>query len=306
MSKVLAIAGVREEEVGELADFMRSQGQEAAPDALRHWYFRNPVGGAHIVVGRIEGKVVGMAAASDHIFSGPGGERLVSMPQKVLTDRAHRGKGIFGRLYRALEEGCRRRGVGFFLTVTNQVSTPIFLETFGYRRLPTPRAVLLPGWVGRLDPPIAAAWPPFPGRHPGDGTWRMLKDDAYYRWRFSGDGQAGYVRHRVARAGRYRGEIYLKRVQKRGMPLMLLLDAVPVGADDVPELLRAARILALRHRSIGLLLLERAEFATALRKIPRLGLSSRFNLLVKGLDESQTHELAGGSFELALGDLDFF
>ncbi len=66
------------------------------------------------------------------------------MPQKVLTDANLRGQGVFGKVYSASEQACRR-GADFFLTVTNAASTPIFLGKFGYQRTAVPRmAALLP------------------------------------------------------------------------------------------------------------------------------------------------------------------
>ena len=98
----LGIAPLQEADLSALAAFMRTHGNPGADEEhLRHWYLRNPTGSSAVMLGRLDGRIVGMATTNDHWFNGPEGRAIVGMPQKVLTDTSLRGKGIFGKLYRA-------------------------------------------------------------------------------------------------------------------------------------------------------------------------------------------------------------
>ena len=300
-----------------LSAFMRGQQQERGDVAyLRHWYFDNPVRGGTVMVGErgeAGGPMVAMATMNAHRFERQGESALVPMPQKVLTDESLRGQGIFGRLYRATEARCRELGGDFFVTVTNAASTPIFLGKFGYLRLPSPTlAVLapLPGPVEAHEIGGASATrpsPSLPSPLSADASWRMAKDADHYRWRFLEHPVPEYLMFRCVVDGAPAGELFLKRVRKRGVPVMLLLDLVPVSVDAVPALLRCARRLALGHRTVALLCLDERRFAGAIDgSVLKVRRSSGFNLLVKGRDDAHTRSLARERFDLALGDLDFF
>ncbi len=77
---------------------MAAQGQRrCSAEYLRHWYFRTPSSSASVILGEALGRLVGMATTNDHRFVTAGADGLVGMPQKVLTDSALRGQGIFGK-----------------------------------------------------------------------------------------------------------------------------------------------------------------------------------------------------------------
>ena len=304
----LLVREAEEADAPALSDFMRAQRQErCTPEYLRHWYFRGPVKGGALIMGERNGRILGMATMTAHRFERMEASALVAMPQKVLTDASARGQGIFGKLYRASERACLDHGADFFLTVTNAASTPIFLGKFGYRRVDPPRmAVLLPlpGRPGCRVLVHAEAERPDPDR---PGIWRMHKDATYDQWRFIDHPLREYICLACERNGRPLGSIFLKRIRKKGVPVMLLLDMVPTALELAPELLRAARRAAWQHRCLALLVLEEeGNRAVIAANGPVLHRSSNFNLLVKGKDEAHTAALASQRFELAFGDLDFF
>lgn len=302
----LEIAPMGEADLAPLAAFMRAHGQAGMDEQrLRHWYLHNPAGSSTVMLGRLDGRIVGMATTNDHWFNGPGGRVLVGMPQKVLTDHALRGRGIFGRLYQASEEAGRRNGLGFFLTVTNAASTPIFLGRFGYRRLPSPRMLVFsPSLRAVRDEVPLAAWPaplPTTDEH---AAWRMEKGEAHGRWRFLALPGEGHEQHAFRSAGGG-GLIVLKRMTRKGVPVMLLLDLVPDDPSSAHRLLQQARRIARRRGCVALLALVEPRIVRAAAGIPRVTVPSGFNLLVKGMDDAHTARLLGDRFELAFGDLDF-
>lgn len=257
------------------------------------------------MLGEMHGRLVGMATTNDHRFRSSTGDALVGMPQKVLTDAAQRGRGIFGRLYHASEAACLERGVRFFLTVTNEASTPIFLGRFGYQRLPAPRLSILPPAIGpvpRLDPRA-----PLPEQHhTGSEAWGVVKDAAHLRWRYVEHPLQEYLVVHAGTPGEDLGWLFLKRISKKGVPVMLLMDIVSVARGAERTLLRMARRLTLQHRCAALLVLHEERLEPALGVLPAVRRSSGFNWLVKGPDAARTNELCACRFDISFGDLDFF
>ena len=230
------------------------------------------------------------------------------MPQKVLTDASLRGQGIFGKLYRASERACLERGADFFLTVTNSESTDIFLNKFGYVRLPSPGMALLLPLPGKVELSSADKWEFLASFETENGdAWRMAKDRVHYRWRFIDHPLREYVIGCCSANGADLGCVFLKRTRKRAVPVMLLLDMVPAVPAASGDLLRAARKLTWKHGALALLCHQEERVAAAFTEnSPIIRRSSGFNLLVKGRDQQHTHALANQSFEISLGDLDFF
>jgi GNAT superfamily N-acetyltransferase len=290
-----------------LAAFMRSQGSGGADaDYLAHWYMHNPSGSASVVIGEMDGRIVGMATTNDHRFHRLGETALVAMPQKVLTDASVRGQGIFGKLYRAAEEACIARGADFFLTVTNAASTPIFLGRFGYTRLPSPPLAMLSALPGRsrLMPlqTLGSTAVPLPRE-----AWTMQRSDDHRSWRYDRHLFPGYRVLSLDGEGPSRPTVCLCPVRRMGLPFLLLMDLWPTDAANSVLLLRHVRRLAWAERAVGVLLLEEAPLVPAIvAQWPRWRRSSGFNLLVKGRDEAHTDHLTRQQFELGFGDLDFF
>ena len=302
----LSIRTAHSTDVPALSAFMESQGQDRCSAAyLEHWYFRNPSGSASVIIGEMDGRIVGMATTNDHIFEKAGEEVLVGMPQKVLTDEAIRGQGVFGRLHAAAEKACLDRGVEMFLTVTNAASTPIFIERFGFRRLPVPRMALLLPSIGAA-PILSESFGPPGERAPNQDTWRMKKDAGHFSWRYTQNPLKEYTFLQVSDDGNNGGWIVLRRIRRANLPMSLLMDMGPEGGDTGTNLLKMARRLALHQRSLGLLALEESWNSSSLRRASVARRSSGLALLVKGTDGAHTQALLNNRFDLAFGDLDFF
>ncbi len=295
---VISPAGI--EDLGPLAGFMSNvSGSRVTQEYLEHWYFRNPSRSASVVMGRIHGRIVGMATTNDHIFFGPAGRALVAMPQKVLTDPDYRGKGIFNRLYHAAEAACLDRGVSFFLTITNRASTPIFLGRFGYVRSVSPRIVIRPMSFRSLPPAIENEQPLSEIEIPSNG-WQLARDTEHLIWRYR-DHPSSDHSHYCFPTRNGPGHLFVKKIRKKGLPVLLVLDNVaPAGQKGY--LLELAGGIARRQGCALVLVLDDAG-----SKGPwGFRINSGFNLLVKGRDVNETRRLAAEKFHLSFGDLDFF
>ncbi len=301
----LSIRHAHSTDVPALSAFMESQGQDRCSAAyLEHWYFRNPSGSASVIIGEMGGRIVGVATTNDHIFEKAGDEVLVGMPQKVLTDEAIRGQGVFGRLHAAAEKACLDRGVEMFLTVTNAASTPIFIERFGFRRLPVPRMALLLPSIGAVPIHSEGCGPPGE-RAPSQDTWRMKKDAVHFSWRYTQNPLKEYTFLQVSDDDNG-GWIVLRRIRRARLPMSLLMDMVPERGGTGTKPLKMARRLALHQRSLGLLALEESWNSSSLRRASVATRSSGLTFLVKGKDGAHTQALLDHRFDLAFGDLDFF
>ena len=292
-----------------LARFMHAQGQpRSSEEYLRHWYFGDPQAASTVMIGSKNGEVVCMATMKHHHFTGEGGVKLVAMPQKVLTDASLRGKGIFQKLYWASEADARSKGAGFFLTVTNAASTPIFLGRFGYHRLPAPGMRVLsprPGAIG--DRPIGAVPSMRSDPGPNDATWRMMKPQAHLQWRYTDHPLKEYAVHAIGEERSGQGMIFTKRIRKKGLPVLLLMDAVADDPSLFNGVLQLGRRLAWSERCVAMLALRNEVHEAAMRDSGfSWAVSSGFNLLVKGLDAAHSEVLLGHRFDLTFGDLDFF
>ena len=302
---------IREAEKGDLPSvsaFMRAQQQARCDETyLHHWYFQNPVRGGSLTIGELAGKVVGMATTNAHRFERKGAHGLVAMPQKVLTDASLRGQGVFGRLYRECEGVSLRGGANFFLTVTNAASTDIFLEKFGYSRLPSPRMAVMISLPGKttarsLGPDDAPR--PSTGSH---GSWRMAKDSAHLKWRYLDHPLREYTTVRCSGDSGPIGDLFLRRTKTVGYRWKGLTVLSASDPTHFPELMRTARRIAWQQRCFALLSLVEERFNDALRANgPTIRRSSGFNLLEKGMHPADTAALAEQTFELSFGDLDFF
>ena len=301
----LSIRPAHSTDVSALSAFMESQGQDRCTAAyLEQWYFRNPSGSASVIIGEMGGRSVGVATTNDHIFEKGGKEVLVGMPQKVLTDEAIRGQGVFGRLHAAAEKACLDRGVEMFLTVTNAASTPIFIERFGFRRLPVPRMALLLPSIGAVPIHSEGCGPPGE-RAPSQDTWRMKKDAVHFSWRYTQNPLKEYTFLQVSDDDNG-GWIVLRRIRRARLPMSLLMDMVPERGGTGTKPLKMARRLALHQRSLGLLALEESWNSSSLRRASVATRSSGLTFLVKGKDGAHTQALLDHRFDLAFGDLDFF
>ena len=191
-----------------------------------------------------------------------------------------------------------------FLTVTNAASTPIFIERFGFRRLPVPRMALLLPSIGAVPIHSEGCGPPGE-RAPSQDTWRMKKDAVHFSWRYTQNPLKEYTFLQVSDDDNG-GWIVLRRIRRARLPMSLLMDMVPERGGTGTKPLKMARRLALHQRSLGLLALEESWNSSSLRRASVATRSSGLTFLVKGKDGAHTQALLDHRFDLAFGDLDFF
>ncbi|MCB0809265.1 MAG: hypothetical protein KDB96_08285 [Flavobacteriales bacterium] len=293
---------VRQATLGDLqrvSAFMTAQGQHRCSEAyLEHWFFGDARYAGGITLVEDGERIVAMATIKSCRFRQGDRTLSVGMPQKVLTDSRLRGKGLFGRCYRAAEEAFWTGGGELLLTVTNAASTPIFLERFGFVRLPSPEIAILPP---AFRAPSEQASVDGTGAANSAGVWHMLRDEGYWSWRYGQVTSDPYLT--VARGG---GRAVVRPIRKGRVPLALLMDVDAPSQEVAKALVQEARYRTWRMRRPFLLALLGGPCEVPLRRSAWLVRRSGFNFLMKGPDTGATKRSLQERFSLSFGDLDFF
>jgi GNAT superfamily N-acetyltransferase len=256
----------------DVADLIARVWGSRPDEAELEWFYeRNPVRPASVLLAEEEDRVVGSAALSFQRMSIAGREEVVGTAVHLATDPDYRGRGIFSELQTQNEQRARSAGVRLLLVVPNAQSTPILVERLGWRTLRPLRV-----WAQ------VRALPAFDrGPLPAGTCDRVLRDDAWLRWRFV-DAPRAYTM--IERDG-------YAVAARRGR----------VGNVVVVE---GAGLRAAVHAARGLVVIaspppwERGRYLTA-GFVPT---HKSFTLLGKALDGTPLPERP--HFEL--GDLDFF
>ncbi len=230
------------------------------------------------------------------------------MPQKVVTSYKMRGKGVFGKLYRQTEKDNLENGADFFLTFTNEASTPIFLGKFGYLKGICPDVIF-------AFPRVSAFF--------NSNNYESITSDAikdvqkpqvnsfikdldYFRWRYSPESEEDVTILKVkGEKSTTAGFIFLKKIYKKRIPLYILLDMLILEESEVEQLMEAAVNFASRKFSMGLLALDREGFSECWKRFAHRRIKNRFNFLVKGKSEDETKKLAETKFNFSFSELDF-
>lgn len=293
-----------------IADFACRENNDShiSEQYLRWWYFQNPSNSFSFRHCSFEDEIVGMATTNNFQIQTAAGVKTAAMPQKVLTSAAMRGKGLFGKLYWQTEKDNLEGGVDYFLTITNEMSTPIFLKKFGYLRGLCPDVItMLPNVTGFIKAKNYESVAPdsiINSEEPRNSAF--IKSAEHFRWRYSPDSQNESVVLKVkGNDETTAGFVFLKKIYKKRLPLYVLLDLLVLQAPQIERLLAEAVKYASRKLSLGLLALDREDLSPYWQKFAHRRVKNRFNFLVKGRDAGETKRLAETKFNFTFGDLDF-
>jgi hypothetical protein len=279
---------------------------------LRWWYFQNPSQSFSFVHVQREGSIEGLATTNNFRIDIDGRYALAAMPQKVLTSRAVRGKGYFGRLYRQTEAENISHGVDCFLTFTNSMSTPIFLEKFGYRRGISPSVFVVPALFSFFRRSFYRLANQFDENY-------LCRDDLihtenslckgaeYFKWRYFGYEDSQFVvLNLVGRNSENEGYVILKRKVVMFVPLYVVMDIITHSQPNAIKLLQESLNYAIKNLAFGIMILENNIFPNGPPFALCMKRRNKFNFLVKARTDRLTEKLALVRFNWFAGDLDFF
>jgi hypothetical protein len=304
------LAKTEEKDLGAIADFIRRENNDShiSEEYLNWWYFQNPSNSFSLWHYLFENKIVGMATTNNFHLQTASGKQTAAMPQKVLTSASMRGKGLFGKLYWQTEKDNLANNVNCFLTITNEMSTPIFLEKFGYLRGLCPDVItILPSpasFIKTKNYVLVKADSIKDSQEPQNNAF--IKTAEHFLWRYSSASEEKCVTLKIkGNNGAIAGFVFLKKIYKKRLPLYILLDLLILQESEVERLLAEAVKYATRKFSLGLLALDHEKLSSHWQKFVHRRVENRFNFLAKGRNNEETKQLSKTKFNFTFGDLDF-
>jgi hypothetical protein len=276
-------------------------------DNIEHWYFNNPFNSHSLWKVEVNGIMEGYATTNNFRYYIDNKECLVAMPQNVLTSVNVRGKGLFNKLYYKTEaDNIEENKVDYFLTFTNEMSTPIFLNKFGYVRGKCPLSLIT--FLNPVDffakkkykrVENLASIKTDPIFH-FDNT--MQKSIAYFQWRYKKYTPENLHVIAVTEDQQTIGYAFLKGEKKKGIRFLILADILCAKEEHIRLIVEACRIYTTRNFFSFMLMFD---IPTGLNKrLLKTSVKDRFNFLVKGKTQEETKMLSEKEFNFFLGDLD--
>jgi hypothetical protein len=287
-----------------LAAFINKENPAGDPvkgSFLKWWFFGINDHDSTVCYSIDNNLVTGLACTRNFKLLYKGEPHTIAMPQKVLTASGLRKKGLFSRLYYATESLNGDKKVLIHLTITNAASTPIFLGKFGYQRGQSPDVILLPTITGITGKTLFSAADKqtvaiTSGFAQPDNA--IMKDQAYFHWRYLDHQDDSETILQDKTTGNF---IFLKIKKFKNIPSAFLLDTTFTLSN---EHYRSLCRFLLKKGILLLLVLQRKQEIN--QELPlHFTIKNRFNFLVKGRNEKETEELAGITFKLDFGVLDF-
>lgn len=276
---------------------------------FKHWYLENPVKSNSMWKAELNNEVEGYATTNNFYYNIDGNEKLVALPQNVLTSEKIRGKGVFGKLYRYTEDENREvNKVDFFLTSTGEMSTAIFLEKFGYLRGVCPDVVIQPFSLLHCFYPktyqLVSDLNSIELEQVFDFNYGRKKTIDYLKWRYRNCSSATLKILQITKKGEKVGYAFLIVQRKKKMKVLTLVDLISRSEDEIPYIMHACSIFFSKN-GYPILMYFRLNALKENRGL-KIRLKNRFNFLVKGKSNEDSVFLSKMPFNYFLGDLDYF
>lgn len=274
-----------------------------------HWYLSNPTQSNSMWKVLQNEEIEGYATTNNFIYTINGKDNLVALPQNVLTSEKIRGKGLFGKLYfKTEDENLNLNNVDFFLTSTGGMSTPIFLQKFGYLRalcpdivaiLPSPLKIFSPKKYRLIDSLKTIQF---------NDVFNLKnsrkKDLEYFKWRYSNIDRRLLKILEVSDAGSILGYAFLVVQKKYGIKTLILADILSDKEENILSIIEACHVYTSKNLFFALLMFKLTLKNNKQRF--QLSIKNKFNFLVKGKTEKETLELSYLPLNFFFGDLDYF
>lgn len=287
---------------------------EIADPGFHRWqYQENPAGPALSALARdrATGELIGQFGAVPLRVCIDGEERLAALALNVVTDAAHRGRGVFAGLGRAADEQMENAGASLAFAMPNESSFPGFVRRLGYThvgdipllvrpvkvrrlvaaRLRVPGLGALAAVLARpLFPPLPASAQQVPGvtaspveefGAPFDALWQRLRgrervlvvrDATYLTWRFRRIPLRRYDALLATADGQPAGYVVLRVVDILGMRAGMVVDfLVDPAAEHAGRALVSAALAYFADKDVDLLAALMLQHAPEYRLLRRAG-----------------------------------
>jgi hypothetical protein len=278
---------------------------------IQHWYFDNPSNSFSLWKVVVNNKIEGYATTNNFRYIINGKQIMVAMPQNVLTSARIRGKGLFNKLYLKTEfHNINENHVSAFLTFTNSLSTPIFLNKFNYIRGKCP--IIFFDFFSvvnlfkkknfeRLNSINEIESSFFKKAYYFDNA--MQKNEQYYKWRYSGYTHKKLHIIKVFNKEDTIGYVFLKEEKRKGIKFLILMDIIAINPEYILNIIKSSFNYSSRKFYFGTMMFDLPSCKIK-NDVLRLKIKDRFNFLVKGKDADYTNTLSGINFNMFFGDMD--
>lgn len=277
---------------------------------LKWWYYKNPSNSWSFIKVLVNKKLGGIATTNNFLFNYNGQTVKVAMPQKVLTAKSMRGKGLFSKAYFSTEENNLEEGVDFFLTFTNKDSTPIFINKFNYSRGIAPKLYFAPSLPTHLFLNskcilVDDIEDSFYSNGLINTENSIVKDQKYIQWRYFTFNPDQYLILKIEKEQKTIGYCILKeKILFAGIKAIMLMDLIIKDEANIKEVLKRLKIWSAKSCYLGILFLQNDLIEKGISGV-YFNTFKKFNFLVKGTTIHRQLDIEKSNFNFFLGDLDF-
>lgn len=274
---------------------------------FEHIYFNNPSKSKSLWKVIVDSRIEGFATTNNFEICVDKKKYLCAMPQNVLTSLKLRGQGLFKKLYDCTEkDNLVNNKVDFFLTFTNALSTPIFINKFGYLRGRCPNLLLFP--INLLNLFIKKNYKRiyefdsiiFEKKYQFNNA--ISKSKEFYIWRYK-----LYDKKNLHIIATYDNEeligyaIFIVQ-HKRGVNFLILSDIILYDLKKFAKVINVCKVYTSKNGFPFFIMFEMTYYQK--KGLCSITLKNRFNFLVKGKTIKENDMLSNLNFNLFFGDLD--
>ena len=275
---------------------------------LQHNYFNNPFKSKSFWKVKVNDKIEGFATSNNFKYIIDNKICMVAMPQNVLTSIKLRGKGLFNKLYNHTEiDNLESNKVDYFLTFTNELSTPIFLNKFGYLKGKCPNLL-----ISFFNPSKFFAHKNYQivkdlNSINFENIFRynnsMFKSKDFFIWRYKLYDKNVFTVISIYKNKLVAGYAFFITEKKKGIKFLILSDIITYKEENISFIIDTCRVFITKKFFPMFIMFELQSKTT--KNIFTHTLKDRFNFLIKGKSTQENNLLCNKKFNLFFSDTDF-
>lgn len=274
---------------------------------FEHVYFNTPSNSQSLWKVVVDNEIEGFATTNNFEFVINDKKCLCAMPQNVLTSVKLRGKGLFNKLYNQTEnDNLNNKNVNYFLTFTNDLSTPIFLNKFAYKKGKCPHLLVF------ISNPLNFISKKNYNRIYDFNTVNfnglftfanaLSKSKEFYLWRYKLYSRDSLHIISITTETIIIGYAVFLVQKKKGIKFLILSDIIFYKQENLFKIIEVCKSYTATNFYPFFIMFE---IETSAKKIKsRIKLKDRFNFLVKGKTSEENDMLSKNKFNLFFGDID--
>ena len=274
---------------------------------FEHVYFNNPSNSQSLWKVVVNSKIEGFATTNNFDFRIDNKQCLCAMPQNVLTSVKLRGKGLFNKLYNQTEyDNLNNNKIDYFLTFTNDLSTPIFLNKFNYVKGKCPQLLIF------VSNPLKVSFKKkyrriedfssinFDQQYRFDNA--LSKSNEFYLWRYKLYDKNKIHIICITENNTIIGYAVFLTQKKKGVKFLILADIIFYKQTDLKQIIEVCKTYTAKNFFPFFIMFDLD--ANIKKNKLTIILKDRFNFLVKGKTLEENEMLSKKKFNLFFGDID--